>query len=122
MNLPHIYNTLKTTEANRGYLIDKSIGYLAERVGFEPTVPLLVRRFSRPLPSTARSSLQYAYNLAERGGFEPPRRIAPPYRFSKPTPSTTWVPLLIFEAILQKKRDVKSHFACILYLKINGSQ
>ena len=33
-------------------------GVSAEGVGFEPTVPLQVRRFSRPLPSTARSSLQ----------------------------------------------------------------
>jgi hypothetical protein len=32
-------------------------------------------------------------DLAEREGFEPSRGIAPPYRFSKPTPSTTWVPL-----------------------------
>jgi hypothetical protein len=31
--------------------------------------------------------------MAEREGFEPSRRIAPPYRFSKPTPSATWVPL-----------------------------
>ncbi len=30
---------------------------LAERVGFEPTVPVRARRFSRPLPSTARSPL-----------------------------------------------------------------
>jgi hypothetical protein len=31
--------------------------------------------------------------MAEREGFEPSREIAPPYRFSKPTPSATWVPL-----------------------------
>ena len=31
--------------------------------------------------------------LAERGGFEPPRRVTPTYRFSKPAPSATWVPL-----------------------------
>ena len=31
--------------------------FLAERVGFEPTVRLPARRFSRPLPSTTRSSL-----------------------------------------------------------------
>ena len=30
---------------------------LAERVGFEPTVPLPARRFSRPFPSTTRTSL-----------------------------------------------------------------
>ena len=33
--------------------------------------------------------------MAEREGFEPSREIAPPYRFSKPTPSATWVPLRI---------------------------
>jgi hypothetical protein len=32
--------------------------------------------------------------MAEREGFEPSRGIAPPYRFSKPTPSASWVPLL----------------------------
>ncbi len=31
--------------------------------------------------------------MAEREGFEPSRGIAPPYRFSKPTPSASWVPL-----------------------------
>jgi hypothetical protein len=31
--------------------------------------------------------------MAEREGFEPSRGLAPPYRFSKPTPSATWVPL-----------------------------
>ena len=33
--------------------------------------------------------------MAEREGFEPSRGIAPPYRFSKPTPSATWVPLRV---------------------------
>jgi hypothetical protein len=33
--------------------------------------------------------------MAEREGFEPSREIAPPYRFSKPTPSASWVPLRI---------------------------
>mgnify|MGYP007039168558 CR=1 FL=1 len=33
--------------------------------------------------------------MAEREGFEPSRGIAPPYRFSKPTPSASWVPLLV---------------------------
>ena len=33
---------------------------MAERVGFEPTVPLPVRRFSRPLPSTTRPPLRIA--------------------------------------------------------------
>ena len=37
-------------------------------------------------------------NMAEREGFEPSRGIAPPYRFSKPTPSASWVPLLIILA------------------------
>ena len=32
---------------------------LAERVGFEPTVPLPARQFSRLLPSTTRSPLQW---------------------------------------------------------------
>jgi hypothetical protein len=31
--------------------------------------------------------------MAEREGFEPSREISPPYRFSKPTPSASWVPL-----------------------------
>ena len=31
--------------------------------------------------------------MAERGGFEPPRRVTPTYRFSKPDPSASWVPL-----------------------------
>jgi hypothetical protein len=34
--------------------------------------------------------------MAEREGFEPSRGIAPPYQFSKLTPSATWVPLLGF--------------------------
>ena len=32
--------------------------------------------------------------MAEREGFEPSRELALPYRFSKPTPSASWVPLL----------------------------
>src|SRR3569623_1003040 len=32
---------------------------MAERVGFEPTVPLQARRFSRPEPKTTRTPLQY---------------------------------------------------------------
>lgn len=31
--------------------------YMAEGVGFEPTVPVKVLRFSGPLPSTTRPSL-----------------------------------------------------------------
>ena len=48
-----------------GYLSVANWNYnrLAEGVGFEPTVPLPARRFSRPLPSTTRSSLHaVAYN------------------------------------------------------------
>jgi hypothetical protein len=33
--------------------------------------------------------------MAEREGFEPSRGLSPPYRFSKPTPSASWVPLRI---------------------------
>jgi hypothetical protein len=32
---------------------------MAEGVGFEPTVPLRARRFSRPFPSTTRTPFQY---------------------------------------------------------------
>ena len=32
--------------------------FMAEREGFEPSVPFQVRRFSRPLPSTAQPSLR----------------------------------------------------------------
>jgi hypothetical protein len=32
--------------------------------------------------------------MAEREGFEPSLELAPHYRFSKPTPSASWVPLL----------------------------
>jgi hypothetical protein len=34
--------------------------------------------------------------MAEREGFEPSRELSPPYRFSKPTPSASWVPLLVW--------------------------
>ena len=33
--------------------------------------------------------------LAEREGFEPSLELTPYYRFSKPAPSTTWVPLRV---------------------------
>ena len=36
---------------------------MAERVGFEPTEHLRVRRFSRPDPSTARTSLHIDFLL-----------------------------------------------------------
>ncbi len=39
---------------------------LAEGVGFEPTVPLPARRFSRPFPSTARTPFQ---NVKNRGNY-----------------------------------------------------
>ena len=37
-----------------------SKGVLAEEVGFEPTVPVRVQRFSRPPPSTTRPLLRWA--------------------------------------------------------------
>lgn len=40
---------------------------LAERVGFEPTEGLTLRRFSRPVPSTARPSLRCCFDSALRG-------------------------------------------------------
>ncbi len=67
--------------------------YMAERVGFEPTIPLPVWQFSRLLPSTTRPPLLLIELLAERGRFELPRRITSTYRFSKPAPSASWVPL-----------------------------
>lgn len=42
---------------------------MAERVGFEPTVPSRVRRFSRPLPSTTRPPLHILHTEYHyRGG------------------------------------------------------
>ncbi len=38
---------------------------VAEREGFEPSVPLLARRFSRPVPSTTRSPLHAHVILTE---------------------------------------------------------
>ena len=70
---------------------------MAERVGFEPTIPVRAYRFSRAAPSSTRPPLHdEKINLAERERFELSRGITPPYRFSKPAPSTTWVPLLAF--------------------------
>ncbi len=49
--------------------------YLAEREGFEPSVPLLaVHTISNRAPSASRASLlvRYVFVLAEREGFEPP--------------------------------------------------
>ena len=40
-------------------------GFLAERVGFEPTEGLTLRRFSRPVPSTARPSLHELFRLCK---------------------------------------------------------
>ena len=72
-----------------------SVFYLAEEVGFEPTIPLQVWQFSRLLPSTTRPPFHNRdYSLlAEREGFEPSRQVTPTYRFSKPAPSASWVPL-----------------------------
>ena len=92
---------------------------VAEREGFEPSVELPLRRFSKPVPSAARPPLLQLGNLAspayprragraarrsraefakagilaEREGFEPSRRVNA-WRFSRPLPSTTRPPLL----------------------------
>src|ERR1700741_1872315 len=55
--------------------ISWTLFFLAEGEGFEPSVPLPARQFSRLFPSTTRTPFQ---NLAEREGFEPSREIAPP--------------------------------------------
>jgi len=59
---------------------------LAERVGFEPTVPLRARQFSRLFPSTTRTSLRkkrFVRNkwrrerdLNPRGSLRPPNDLA----------------------------------------------
>ena len=41
------------------------------------------------------------FTMAEREGFEPSRGITPPYRFSKPAPSATWVPLHVLPCIIE---------------------
>jgi hypothetical protein len=46
------------------------------------------------------ASSDASFSLAEREGFEPSRGLAPPYRFSKPTPSASWVPLRIDQDIV----------------------
>jgi hypothetical protein len=56
--------------------------------------------------------------MAEREGFEPSREIAPPYRFSKPTPSASWVPLLENVTNLRffsSHRAYGIHFPGLLY-------
>jgi hypothetical protein len=45
---------------------------------------------SRKRPGPSQTSF-----LAERERFELSRGITPPYRFSKPAPSASWVPLLV---------------------------
>ena len=63
-----------------------SVPVLAERVGFEPTIPLRVYRFSRPAPSTARPSLRSnTQNIARIGRFQ--------VRWGRATPSG-WVAAL----------------------------
>jgi hypothetical protein len=56
-----------------------------EPFGFDPPINIEKGRDVKSRP----------FSMAEREGFEPSREIAPPYRFSKPTPSATWVPLLL---------------------------
>ena len=45
---------------------------LAEREGFEPSVPLPARRFSRPFPSTTRTPLLNYRCTGSYLGFDPP--------------------------------------------------
>ena len=63
--------------AGCGCEVSATADWLAERVGFEPTVPFRVHALSRRVPSTARPSLRVGplHRLAERGGFEPPIRL-----------------------------------------------
>src|SRR5262245_52681401 len=64
--------------AGSGCKVSATADYLAERVGFEPTVPfwgtraLQARAFSRSAISPHSGASR---NLAERGGFEPPIRL-----------------------------------------------
>jgi hypothetical protein len=52
---------------------------MAERVGFEPTVPFPAQLFSRQSPSSTRSPLLKLANfVAERVGFEPTRGVSSP--------------------------------------------
>ena len=84
--------------------------FLAERVGFEPTVPVRIHMISSHACSATPAPLQYSCKrsamvfshmhlcacfLAERVGFEPtvPVRV---HRFSRPACSTTPAPLRIF--------------------------
>ena len=69
---------------------------LAEGEGFEPSVRVSVRRFSRPVPSTTRSPFQLivATGFWRRERDSNPRWVAP-YRFSRAASSTTPAPLQI---------------------------
>ena len=64
---------------------------MAERVGFEPTVPLVREHaISSRAYSATLASLHidlYGPNAAERVGFEPTMRLLP-YWFSRPAPSS----------------------------------
>ncbi len=54
---------------------------------------LKIKQPLRPMNVLKRTGCFRILFLAEREGFEPSRGIASPYRFSKPTPSATWVSL-----------------------------
>ncbi len=95
--------SLRTAKRNGGLLVysppakPEPREMLAEREGFEPSVELPLRRFSKPVPSATRPPLRAVGKssgiLAEREGFEPSRRVNA-WRFSRPLPSTTRPPLL----------------------------
>ena len=51
---------------------------MAEGVGFEPTVTFQPRRFSRPVPSTARPPLRFATADARDGFLQPMRQARVP--------------------------------------------
>ena len=62
---------------NPRHRLGRKIGYarrsrfcseMADGVGFEPTVRLRARRFSRPLPSTARPPIPFDLKLRNRSG------------------------------------------------------
>src|SRR5713101_6172691 len=63
---------------------------MAEREGFEPSIPFRVCRFSKPVPSASRPSLHLFFRFqrttAEEVGFEPTEGFHP-RRFSRPLPS-----------------------------------
>src|SRR3954468_13648151 len=61
-----------------------------DRVGFEPTIPVRVYRFSRPAPSATRAPVQRARKI--KGKRAPTQE--PAYRSPLPLPSSLLFPLL----------------------------